>query len=197
MDYLPFLVLALLAAYLIAHFFNLGKNRQISVSGYIHRQNEAPAKLFRYGFYGTGHSGCGWVSVHNVNVMLGRAIHPSKIISALEWIEAFCLGFVGTVPFALRAYFFFRGDRTRFTRNMDKVDALAKEQTASILGYLHRKGGHFAAIRWDGENFWGYNMFSDGTGPYCMGPSISAFMTQRGYLHPQLVVVHPKKEKKA
>ena len=77
-----------------------------------------------------------------------------------------------------------------------EFDAMAKEADACILFYRWRKkwklGAHFVALRYLNGSFLGYNTYRNSTGPDRYGPSLQAFLKERGYFGTVLIGIHKK-----
>lgn len=66
-----------------------------------------------------------------------------------------------------------------------RFDALARESAVCILFYRWNRGwrfgAHFVALRHTPEGFVGYNTYRNSDGPDHYGPSLDAFLREKGY----------------
>lgn len=156
-------------------------------------QTRIPKDQWRYGLRPSAKTGCGWIAVYNLLVLFGEEPRPEELISALERQFPLLHGTFGTLclgPAMLLKKMKYRVDSTS---DPQKYDDLVKKSDGAILFYYWRKGvrfgAHFAALRWDGTRFVGYNTYSNSQGPDSLGESLPAFLTSQGYFGSVLTVV--------
>ena len=171
---------------------NLRKNRRVGAEGLLLDQRTAPCSALRYGCFRASYNGCGVVATYNAARLLGMSVHPAEIVRSFELRGALLFGAFGTLPFAPPRFLRKRGCRVITSRRREDFDRLAKLHKVSILWYFHGRGAHFAAIRWDGTGFVGYNVFSGAGTPVPLGASLSVFLQKRRYFLPLLFCVDPR-----
>ena len=170
----------------IGHYFT---NRNIKISGYIYGQGNGNVSKIRFGFSDTANSGCGWIATYNALLMLGKRVAPCDIIYYYELTGAFCGGVLGVNPYSIITYFFYSGYKVSVTYDINKFDTLAKKSKANILVYLHSKGGHYFAFKWQNSQFWGYNVSNRDKSSKPLGKSIKAFIRNGNYWQREYMLI--------
>ena len=156
-------------------------NKKLSVNGYIYNQGKGVASQYWFGYFRSSHNGCGWIATYNALVMLGNAQQPHAIISYYENSGALVYGAAGILPTAVARYFKSKGYAVKVSTDLSQFDKQAKRNTANVLFYWHAHGAHNIAVRWDGKEFIGYNVFGDSSGPESLGASLASFLSTNGY----------------
>ena len=170
---------AVITVYYIDVLLHYRKNKKaVPKSGFIMNQGGDTGKI-RYGFFRTSYNGCGWIAVYNAARLMGENPRAERIISYLESWGLLIFGVFGTFPLAAAAYFLHMGHRVKITFDPKKYDIAAKKSAANIVWYFHSRGAHFVTVGWDGENFIGYNTYSNSTAPDVWGKSISENLRRR------------------
>ncbi len=182
---------ALFGGYAALHGVNLRKNRAVETEGLLYDQCAAPCSRLRYGFFPASYNGCGVAATYNAALLLGAPVPPAEIIREFEWHGALLCGLFGTLPHAPRRFLRRRGFHVAKTRRRREFDRLARKAPVSILWYTHRRGAHFIALRWDGAQFWGYNVWRGGKAPVGLGASLAAFLQKRRSAFSLLLNIQP------
>ena len=163
----------------------------------IYNQTGIPKEQWRYGFRSSAATGCGWIAVYNALRLLGWRAAPEKLIRYFEWQLPLIHGNAGTSVWGPALYFRRWGFPVKMTARRKDFDALARESDVCILFYRWRKGwrlgAHFVTVKWENGRFVGYNTYTDSRGPDDYGPSLDAFMRDRGYFCPVLTAVCHKR----
>lgn len=128
---------------------------------------------YRYGYTKTGPQGCGWVATYNSLKMLGEQVGPHDIIREFEMNGMTLDGLTGIHPLNVAHYLFKKGYAVTITVNKNEFKKAAQNNTTNIMCYRHPYGGHYVAIKYDGEKFIGYNTFCDKNEPDILGDEIS------------------------
>ena len=163
----------------------------------IYNQTEIPKEQWRYGFRSSAAVGCGWIAVYNALRLMGYQVKKEGLIRYFERQLPLIHGNAGTSIWGPALYFKKWGFPVEMTARRKDFDAKAKAGDVCVLFYRWRRGwrfgAHFVTVRWDGENFVGYNTFTNSKGPDKYGHSISDFMDERGYFHAVMTVVRDKR----
>lgn len=165
----------------------------------IYNQTQIPKEQYRYGFRSSAAVGCGWIALYNALTLLGKRVNIPALIRRLERALPLVNGNAGT--FAATPVFLLRslGFSTHTTADPRQFDSLAKEAPVCILFYYWRTkwriGSHFVALRYENGQFWGYNTYTNSTGPDPYGPSLRAFLRTQGYFGCILTGIHPPAQK--
>lgn len=159
----------------------------------IYSQRSIPKEKWRYGCRTSAAAGCGWIAVYNALILLGRRAEPEELIRFFLRRVPLLNGTFGTMPLSPMAYFRKIGLRTAYTFRRKKMDELVKNSDAAVVYYCWRVkfsfGAHFIAVRYDGRNFIGYNVFSRAKGPSVLGPSLDGFIRKDGDFFPVVIGV--------
>ncbi len=165
---------------------------------FIYNQTRIPKDQWRYGLRSSAATGCGWIAVYNALKLLGYRAEPEELIRYFTWQLPLIHGNAGTTIPGPALFFRQQGFPVKLTARRCKFDALAKESDACILFYRwHRKwklGAHFVALRHTPAGFVGYNTYRSSVAPDPYGPSLDAFLQQKGYFGCVLIGIR-KKEK--
>ena len=172
---------ALDTIYTVNNWVHTNYNKKLRITGYIYNQNTGVASQYWFGLFRSSHNGCGWIATYNALIMLGNPQEPYKIISYYEKWGALVYGAAGILPTAVAGYFRSRGYTVKVSYNTSKFDTQAKSNTANVLFYWHDNGAHNIAVRWNGWEFIGYNVYSGDSGPKYLGASLAAFLKTNGY----------------
>ncbi len=168
---------------------------------FIYNQTQIPKDRWRYGLRSSAATGCGWIAVHNALQLLGCSAKPEALIRYFRRKQPLLNGNFGTLVFHLSGFFKKQGFPVSLSLRRRNFDALAKSSDACILFYHWRKklrlGSHFAAFRYEGGRFEGYNTFRNSSGPDGYGPSLEAFLQKQKFFWPMLITIRkrPKKER--
>ena len=159
----------------------------------IYNQTKIPKEQWRYGFRSSADTGCGWIAVYNALRLMGYRVAPEKLIRYFEWQLPLLHGNTGTSIWGPGLYFKRWGFPVKMSARREMFNDLVKESDVSILYYGWRQGWrmgfHFVALRWDGENFVGYNTYRGSEGPDLYGPDLDVFLRQKGYYFPVMTAV--------
>lgn len=151
----------------------------------IYNQTKIPKDQWRYGFWSSAATGCGWIAVYNALRLLGFQAKPEGLIRYFERQFPLIHGNFGTSVWGPALYFRRWGFPVKMTARRSRFDALARESDVCILFYRWRRGwrfgAHFVALRHTAEGFVGYNTFRGSAGPDRYGPSLDAFLRKKGY----------------
>lgn len=184
-------LIVFLGGYALLHGSNLRKNRAVKTEGLLYDQRAAPCSRLRYGFFPASYNGCGVVAVYNAALLLGAPVHPAEIIREFEWHGALLCGLFGTLPHTPRRFLRRRGFLVTQTHKRRDFDCLAQKVPVSILWYTHCRGAHFIALRWDGAQYWGYNVWRGGKAPVRLGASLVDFLQKRRSVFSLLLNIQP------
>ena len=162
----------------------------------IYCQKAIPKEQWRYGLRSSAATGCGWIAAYNALVLMGREPDPEEIIRAYQAQVPLLHGNAGTLALAPVWYFRSRGFRATHTARYDRFDAMAREAEACVLFYYWRKGckfgAHFVAVQYREGQFWGYNTYTNSTGPDRYGESLEGFLKERRYFGAVLTCIKAK-----
>ncbi len=179
-------IAAVALIYFTVNISHYGYNKKHAGREMILCQNGDAGKL-RYGCFRSSYNGCGWIAVHNALKLLGEEPRTEKIISELEWTGALLFGVFGTWPYAVAGYFRRRGYKVTVTYDEKKYDRTAEKNKVSIVWFFHKKGAHFVTLVRRGDDYVGYNTYSDSKSADNWGPSISENLRKRGK-HPVMLI---------
>ena len=159
----------------------------------IYNQKTDPRGTLRYGFRSSAATGCGWIATYNALCLLGLPAEPKELIRYYQKRFPLLNGTFGTFLPNVAGFFRRRGfARVRMVRRRDEFDTAAHGGDVCILYFWWRDGfrfgTHFAAVERREDGFWGYNTYRNSTGPDQFGPSLEAFLKERGYFWPVLIV---------
>ena len=121
--------------------------------GFINDQNAADVRDTRLGTMPSSWNGCGWVAMHNANVILGLDEHHASIIRELEESPGIIVGgLFGTTPTAIADYYRRRGFDVNMTtmphRAPGNIDDQVRRSTTSILTYWTGRTAHTVMVRY-------------------------------------------------
>ena len=152
---------------------------------FIFNQYNIPKDKWRYGLRASAVTGCGWIAAYNALRIMGHKPAPQMLIRSFQRHVPVINGNLGTFLFSPALWFRKRGYRVKTYVLREDFDAAAKNADACILFYRWMgkmsAGAHFVALGYDGENFIGYNVYRNSTGPDHLGKSLSGFLKRRKY----------------
>lgn len=163
----------------------------------IYAQNQPGIGELPYGLRSTAQVGCGWVAAYNTLVLLGY--HPShrKLRRYFLWHGAVLFGLMGTILPAPGLYLQRLGHEVKFSAWRGGFDSAIRKADAAIVWYRWRKGAkfgaHFITVRWNGQEFIAYNLYSNSRGPEALGSSFSDFLRKKNVRCPVVATVLRKK----
>ncbi|MBQ4051528.1 MAG: hypothetical protein IJD13_07845 [Oscillospiraceae bacterium] len=163
---------------------------------FIHCQRDIPREKWRYGTRSSAAAGCGWIAVYNALILLGIDPDPEELIRFFLRRLPLIHGTFGTSPLAPAAWFKKKGFAVSHTCRRKKTDLLAKSSDVTLLYYWWRDGwqfgAHFITVRFDGENFIGYNVYANSKEPSVLGPSLESFLKKGKRFFPVAIGVNRK-----
>ena len=155
------------------------------MADFIYNQKQIPKEQWRYGLRSSAATGCGWIAVYNALHLLHRHAEIPDIIASLKRQLPGIHGNLGTSFWGPALFFREQGFSVKLYYYPQKFDQAGKQSPASILFYHWRQGcrfgAHFAACRYNGSQFIGFNTFKSSTRPDVWGDSISAFLQKNRY----------------
>lgn len=164
----------------------------------IYNQRRIPAQALRYGLRPSSQVGCGWIAIYNALVLLGCQVDPQALIRRCESQLPLIHGNLGTTLWAPAQILKSLGFPTTLEFRRERFDQAAREAPVSILFYRWRKGprigAHFVALHCQKGVFTGYNTYTNSTGPDVYGPSLEAFLKEKGYFGAVLTTVGPRRK---
>ena len=159
----------------------------------IYNQKTDPRGKLRYGFRTSAATGCGWIATYNALQLLGLPAEPEELIRYYQRRFPLLNGTFGTFLPNVAGFFRRIGfDGARLVRRRSAFDTAAAVGEVCILYFWWRDGlrfgTHFAAVERREDGFWGYNTYRNSVGADRFGPSLDAFLKERGYFWPALIV---------
>lgn len=166
----------------------------------IWNQTKIPKEQWRYGLRSSADTGCGWIATYNALRLLGYNTDIDTLIAAFERSLPLIHGNAGTTFWTPAVMFAKWGFPVKVELDAGKFDEIAKTGDVCILFYHWRKGwkmgAHFVALHKQGEDFVGYNTYSNSVGPDCYGNSLQAFLKRQKYFAPVLIAIKDKRTPK-
>jgi len=160
---------------------------------FIYNQKKIPKKQWRYGLRSSAATGCGWIATYNALRLLGYLVNPEKLIRYYEWQFPVINGNFGTFLFGPAIFFWKRHFRVKITARRGKFDETVRKNDVCILFYYWRKGfrigSHFVMVRYQEGKYWGYNTYSNSSGPDNYGESLEAFLKRKKYFATVLTAI--------
>lgn len=148
-------------------------------------QTRIPKNQWRYGLRSSAKTGCGWIAVYNALRLMGYRAKPETLIRYFLRQLPLIHGTFGTSFWGPAQYFRRWGFPVKMILRRSRFDALARESAVCILFYRWHRGwrfgAHFVALRHTPEGFVGYNTYRNSDGPDHYGPSLDAFLREKGY----------------
>ena len=145
---------------LIIREINFSNNKKYEVKGIINDQSKYSD--LRIGLWGSDHSGCGWIAVYNVMILLGSPQSAADVIRYYDPHYTILYGTFGINPLAIPNYYLSKGFHSMHNTipfvMPDNIEAVAQNSTACILFYSHSEGAHYTALQWNGTQ---YNIYND------------------------------------
>ena len=164
----------------------------------IYNQHQIPKEEYRYGLRPSAQVGCGWIATYNALQLMGYRTDIPQLIRYYTWQLPLIHGNAGTSFWGPAVCFRNWGFPVEIHGRKNGFDAQAKAADACILFYRWRKGiqmgAHFVALHHTERGFVGYNTYRNSTGPDFYGPSLEAFLRERGYFGCILITLKAKKE---
>ncbi len=156
-------------------------------------QRDIPKDTLRYGLRPSADTGCGWIATWNALRILGWRVEKEALIRYYERQLPLFHGNAGTSLWGPAVFFRQHGFSVTVEVRRDRFDALADRARVCVLFYRWRKGvrmgAHFVALHKTDRGFVGYNTYKNSAGPDLYGPSLEAFLKQRGYFGAVLIGV--------
>ena len=169
------------------------------MSDLIYNQTKIPKEQYRYGFRSSAAVGCGWIATYNALRLLGYRAEKEELIRYYERQLPLIHGNAGTSFWGPALCFRQWGFPVTVEARRGKFDALVDSSDVCILFYHWRKkmklGAHFVTLRRQGQNIVGYNTYRDSHGPDLYGPSLEAFLKEKGYFGAVLTGITDKRKK--
>ena len=168
------------------------------MSAFIYNQSQIPKEQWRYGLRSSASAGCGWIAVYNALHLLGKDAEIPELISMLEHQMPLINGNLGTTFWGPAQCFRHWGFPVKMYWDSRKFDAAAGNAPASILFFRWKRGirlgAHFAAFRFNGSQFIGFNTFKNSHGPDPWGSSLPVFLKQHHYFGAILLTIGEKSD---
>ena len=166
------------------------------MNDFIYNQQSIPKDRFRYGFRASSSTGCGWIATYNALHLLRKDVDIEDLISYYEHQLPLIHGTFGTSFWGPARCFQRWGFPVKIFWDSRKFDEAARHSPASILFFRWRKGcrlgAHFAACRYNGSQFIGFNTFKNSHGPDPLGDSLSGFLKRSHYFGALLITIQPQ-----
>lgn len=163
----------------------------------IYCQNAIPKEQWRYGLRSSAATGCGWIATHNALRLLGKHTDIPQLIRYFELQLPLIHGNTGTSFWGPALLMKKWGFRVAVTGRRQDFDRLAGQSDACILFYRWRRGlrlgAHFVALHKTERGFVGYNTYRNSSGPDFYGPSLDAFLKQKGYFGAVLTAIRAER----
>ena len=163
---------------------------------FIYNQNRIPKDQWRYGLRSSAATGCGWIATYNALHLLHKDVKIEELIACYERQLPLIHGNLGTSFLGPVQLFKGWGFQTDLYFDSQKFDEAGKKAPASILFFRWRSGlklgAHFAACRYNGSQFIGFNTFKNSHGPDVWGDSIPVFLKKNRYFGAVLITISPK-----
>lgn len=163
----------------------------------IYNQTKIPRNQWRYGLRSSAATGCGWIAVYNALKLMGYRATPEGLIRYFERQLPLIHGNFGTAIWGPALYFRKWGFPVRMTARRSRLDSMARDSDVCVLFYRWRRGwrfgAHFVALRHTAEGFVGYNTYRTSSGPDAYGPSLDAWLRDKGYFGAVLTVIRAKR----
>ena len=166
------------------------------MADFIYNQHEIPIDQWRYALRSSASTGCGWIAVYNALHLLGKDADISSLIRMLEHQLPLIHGNLGTSFWGPARCFQQWGYPVKIYFDPGKFDRAARASDASILFFRWRKGpklgAHFAAFRYNGAQFIGFNTYKTSHCPDPWGDSLPAFLHRNRYFGSILITIQDK-----
>ena len=163
---------------------------------FIYNQTKISKDQWRYGLRSSAATGCGWIATYNALHLLGKDVNIQDLISFYEHQLPLISGNLGTPFWGPLHCFRHWGFEAKLYVDIRKFDEAAKNAPASILFFRWRRGiqvgAHFAACRYNGQQFIGFNTFKYSKGPDPLGDIIQAFLKRNSYFGAMLLTIQDK-----
>ena len=160
---------------------------------FIYNQRDIPKDQWRYGLRSSAAVGCGWIAVYNALHLLHRDVEIPSLIACLAHQVPLINGNLGTCFWGPARCFQQWGFPVKVHFDSRKFDQAAREAPASILFFRWKRGfkigAHFAAFRFNGSQFIGFNTFQSSSRPDPWGDSLPGFLRQHGYFGAILITI--------
>lgn len=162
----------------------INKYDKSKLSSYINGQGRVPYAYYQMGAFYADYNGCGWISVYNALVKIGKKKSPHDVINSLESIST--SKYIGSVfgigplaitkylksqkinysswgPLEPKFYWSFDGPKTYLT--VPNVENNVKKSKISIILFSTGKGMHYVATYWDKKQkkYIVYNRYNNST----------------------------------
>jgi len=164
----------------------------------IYNQTHIPKDQLRYGLRSSAAVGCGWVATYNALRLLGYRAEKEDLIRYYERQLPLIHGNAGTSFWGPALCFRQWGFPVTVETRRSHFDALVDRSDVCILFYHWRKklklGAHFVTLRRQGSQIVGYNTYRNSTGPDSYGPSLDAFLKEKGYFGAVLIGIRDKRK---
>ena len=166
------------------------------MADFIYNQNAIPKDQWRYGLQPSARTGCGWIATYNALHLLHKDVNIEDLIAFYEHQLPLIHGNFGTSFWGPALCFRRWGYSVRMVFDRKQFDAAAKASAASILFFRWKQGAkfgaHFAALRYNGSQFIGFNTFRRSHGPDALGESLPVFLRKHRYFGAILITISPK-----
>lgn len=153
------------------------KNSEYMPDEFVFNQKSSDVSNMRFGFFKTKYNGCGWIAAYNAATLLGKKTSAQEVISECERRGGILGGVFGMFPFALKPMFEDWGYKVSTTLKVNEFDEFAKENTVSILAYIHSSGVHIITVVNTSEGFYGFNVFDNSKYADNIGYSLQDFVS--------------------
>jgi len=169
------------------------------MSDLIYNQTEIPKDQLRYGLRSSAAVGCGWIATYNALRLLGYRAGKEDLIRYYERQLPIIHGNTGTSFWGPALCFRRWGFPVTVEARREKFDGLVERSDVCILFYHWRRklklGAHFVTLRKRGQTIVGYNTYRNSSGPDRYGPSLEAFLKEKGYFGAVLIGITDKRKK--
>jgi hypothetical protein len=137
---------------------NYDFNSQFVFNDFIHGQGLGDAAKMKMGHFEGWYNGCGWISVYNASLLIGKSFQPADIIRYFDGQGGTLInGAFGINPLSAQIFLRQQGIDADIYNLPQVIDDRIKESTASILLYAHRNGAHYVMIEYVNGEFLVYN----------------------------------------
>ena len=166
------------------------------MSDMIYNQHQNPKDKWRYGLRSSADTGCGWIATWNALRLLGCKTDIDELIRYYEWQLPLIHGNAGTSFWGPALCFRHWNFPVEVCADRRKFDDLTRRSDVCILFYHWRKGcrmgAHFIALHRTNDGITAYNTYRNSTGPDHLGPSLEAFLKEKGYFGAVLTAICKK-----
>ena len=166
------------------------------MEGLIYNQRNIPKEKWRYGFRSSAAVGCGWIATYNALHLLGYKTDIEELIRFYEAMLPLIHGNAGTSFWGPAVCFKHWNFPVEICTRRSRFDETAARSDVCILFYHWRKqyqlGAHFVALQHTETGIISYNTYRNSTGPDHLGPSLEAYLKDKGHFGCVLIGIRDK-----